>query len=157
MAYGVVPTGFSKKPLEAVKESIRQRQATNPLLGPTFDNGDNTAAGQFIGTTASEIAEAWEALEEVYHSYDPDAAEDAALENVAAITGTKKRSASPSEVVLTLTLDPGAVVPAGAIVSRTGRDDIRFETSEEVENTGGSADDFDVGQLLRRPGRLRLS
>lgn len=133
---GVTAEGFDRKTLEQIKDDLEDGLRTE--LSPTIDTSSESPLGQLNGVFAAELASAWEALEDAYHAFDPDAGEGVTLDNAASLTGTTRRGESASEAVLTLSLNAGAAVPAGALVAVDGRPDIVFETSAAVENTGGS-------------------
>jgi uncharacterized phage protein gp47/JayE len=147
---GVTDTGFERKTLEQIVADLEAR--CRATIDPTIDTSAESPLGQLIGTIAAEIAEAWEGIEDAYHQFDPDAVEGVAQDNLCSLTGTVRRGEDSSQVVLTLSLNAGATVPAGALVSVDGRDDIVFETQEAVTNSGGSPSTRDVVAICQTPG-----
>lgn len=79
--YGVVPTGFARKPLSVILEEI---EAANRVA---FGNGviqdAESPLGQLNGVFAEASAKLWENAEGAYQSYDPDQAEGTRLEVLA--------------------------------------------------------------------------
>lgn len=92
--YGIVSEGYSAKTYEEAAEEIADS------LRDGFTESVDLAAvgpfGQFQALLAEAVAEAWEALQAAYSSFDRDAAEAAALELIGGITGTTRREATPS-------------------------------------------------------------
>jgi len=150
MAFGITPEGFVIKRLEDILQGIGDKQRA--AFGALLDTATETELGQLNGTFASGLSECWELLEACYHGFDPDAAADYLLTVLAALTGTERRAAKASEVVLTLNLDDGTTVPAGSLVSHSARPDIVFETLVDVTNSSGITDDFDVEAQCTQTG-----
>ena len=148
--YGVTPQGFNKKPLEAILKDIGDAQKN--AFGAAFDTDDSTAQGQLNGTFSSALSEAWELLEVAFHGFDPAAAADYLLTVLASLTGTTRRAAKASTVTLTLNLNAGATVNAGALVSRAGRPDVVFETLATATNSGGAPADIAVAAQCTQTG-----
>lgn len=152
MSFGVSSTGFSRKTLADILDSIRTAQHAAPALGASFDNDDDSGFGQINGTIASSIAECWELLEAAYHGADPDQAEDYLLVLLAALTGTIKRGATFGTVTLTVSLDAGTTLPAGQLVAVDGRPDIVVETDTDVDGTAGG--NFTVTATFQESGAI---
>lgn len=78
MSYGVVSTGFSRKPLAVILAEIEARLITE--FGAEVIQTSQSPLGQINGLMADVIAELWEQAEDVYQSYDPEQAEGARLD-----------------------------------------------------------------------------
>lgn len=78
MNYGVIPTGFSRKPLAVTLAEIEARLITE--FGSDFIQTSQSPMGQINGLMADIITEVWELGEDVYQSYDPDQAEGTRLD-----------------------------------------------------------------------------
>jgi uncharacterized phage protein gp47/JayE len=134
--YGITPTGFVPRTqtdiLAALQDAVRAR------LGASLPLGAETVLGQLLGIVSERLAEAWEALEGVYASRDPDAAEGAALDALAAITGTVRLPATASTVPLIVLGTPGTLIPAGRVASVPGGGP-RFETLADVTIVAAAA------------------
>lgn len=150
MVFGITPQGFVIKRLEDILQGIGDKQRA--AFGALLDTATETELGQLNGTFASGLSECWELLEACYHGFDPDAAADYLLTVLAALTGTERRAAKASEVVLTLNLDDGVTVPAGSLVAHSARPDIVFQTLADVTNISGITDDFDVDAQCTQTG-----
>lgn len=78
MNYGVIPTGFNRKPLAVTLAEIEARLITE--FGPDFIQTSQSPMGQINGLMADIITELWEQSEDVYQSIDPDQAEGTRLD-----------------------------------------------------------------------------
>lgn len=79
--YGVVVSGFSRKPLSVILGEIEQSNIA--IFGPGTLQTAATPLGQLNGLRADLLAAAWEMFEDVYQSYDPDQAEGTRLDILA--------------------------------------------------------------------------
>ncbi len=79
--YGVVTTGFSRKPLTVILAEIEQ--ANIATFGPGVIQTAQSPMGQLNGLRADILSAAWEMFEDVYQSYDPDQAEGSRLDILA--------------------------------------------------------------------------
>lgn len=80
MTYGVVSTGFSRKPLAEILAEIEASLITE--FGPEVIQTPQSPLGQINGLMANLVAELWEFAEDIYQSYDPDQAEGVRLESL---------------------------------------------------------------------------
>src|ERR1044072_58989 len=76
--YGVTPQGFVRKPLAVILAEIEARNRTEFGAGVVQDA--ESPLGQWNGLAADLAAQMWELGEDIYQSYDPDAAEGYRLE-----------------------------------------------------------------------------
>lgn len=79
--YGILPTGFGRKPLAVILAEIEASLITE--FGPGVIQTSQSPLGQLNGLEADLIGQLWEFAEEVYASYDPDQAEGIRLETLA--------------------------------------------------------------------------
>ncbi len=158
--YGVTPEGFRIKPFSAILEGIvAQQRAT---IDPGIDTSEHEVLGNINASIGMAIAEAWEALEDVHGALDPDAAEDAALDAVAALTATTREAARYSRVLATVTLDTGTTLtPGTSIASVAGNPLARF--TPEASFTALSDGDHEVwfrsvdtGPIVANSGTLTV-
>jgi uncharacterized phage protein gp47/JayE len=136
MTFGVTPQGFNRKTYQDIKASIETKERAR--IDASVDLDPESVFGQLNGIFGEELAEAWEAAEGAYHSFDPNAAEGESMVNLALITGTEKRTGAVSLVLVLLELEAGTTVPTGSLISLATRDDVRFEILGDVTNAGGS-------------------
>lgn len=78
MSYGVIPTGFNRKPLPVILAEIEARLITE--FGADVIQTSQSPLGQINGLFADIVAELWEQSEDVYQSIDPDQAEGTRLD-----------------------------------------------------------------------------
>lgn len=81
--YGVLPTGFSRKPLTIILAEIEAAMITE--FGPGVIQTSQSPLGQINGLMAEIIAKEWELAEDIYQSYDPDQAEGIRLDTLGSI------------------------------------------------------------------------
>lgn len=127
--YGLLEAGFFPMTLTVIRE--RLQEAVRTAFGASFKVGDKSITGQIIGIIAEALALVWEMAEAVNSSQDPDKATGAALDALAALTGTFRTPASFSTATLTLTGDDGTVVTALS-QARTASTQQIFETQEDA-------------------------
>ena len=125
MAYGLTSTGFVPKPYEQVLADVQADLRSR--FGESIDLSASSVFGQLAGIIAERVSEVWDAAQGVYNAFVPDAATGAALDALAAVTGTLRLAATRSSVTLTATGTPGTTLSAGrqASVATTLE---RFET-----------------------------
>lgn len=76
--YGVLPTGFSRKPLAVI---LAEREAAIITeFGPQIVQTPQSPLGQINGVIAVLVSQLWEFAEDVYQSYDPDQSEGVRLD-----------------------------------------------------------------------------
>ncbi len=110
--FGLTIAGLFTPTVTDIREEINARM--RELISPTLDLSDRSAEGQLAGIVAEALVLLWENLERVYSSQDPDKATGAALDALCLLTGTFRRPATKSTVVLTLTGDDTTLVPEGS-------------------------------------------
>lgn len=128
--YGVTPQGFVGKTVEDVLLSLEESQRS--LVSDSIDTSSYSPLGQINGILASHLREVWEAAEDEYAAWDPDAASDDALSNVSALTGTRRNDASFSRVLCNVSLAAGTY-PTGTLIANVdGNPDAIFENADEI-------------------------
>lgn len=115
MAYGVTETGFAVKPLPDTRADIESD--LRALIGNTINLAPETVLGQLVGIMSDRVTELWDQIHAVYAARDPDQATGAALDAIAAITGTTRKPATRSRAVVTATGTAGTLLPAGRVVA----------------------------------------
>lgn len=126
MSFGITIEGFIPKTVEDAKAELEA--SFRAAFGESIDVSPQSNFGQIIGVMAENIGDAWDALHGVYAAFAPDSAGGISLDNVAAITGTVREPATPSEVTITATGTAGTVLTAGRQMSVTGTG-VKFETT----------------------------
>ena len=109
--YGLTATGFYPRTLAILVEEMES--GFRSAFGTGIKLGNKSIFGQIIRIFAERLTALWELGESIASSGDPDKASGAFLEAVCLLTGTFRKAATSSGVVLTLTGDPTTVVPTG--------------------------------------------
>jgi len=78
MSYGVVSTGFERKPLAVILAEIEA--ANIAQFGPDVIQTAQSPLGQMNGLAANLIAQLWETAEDIYQSYDIEQSEGTRLD-----------------------------------------------------------------------------
>jgi len=131
MAFGVTSSGFVLKRLSDIQAETQQ--AFKSAFGNGIDLDPRRPLGQVKAILDERDAKIWELMQAVYNSQYPNTAEGINLDNVVAITGVKRRSATRSTIGSgTARGTFGTVIPAGTIVSVDGDDTAKFETVSAV-------------------------
>lgn len=73
MTYGVLPTGFKRKPLTVILAELEAKNIER--FGENVIQTAQSPLGQINGVMADAISENWELAEVIYQSYDPGQAE----------------------------------------------------------------------------------
>jgi hypothetical protein len=135
--FGVQPSGFVKKPLSVIKSGLES--GLRGKYGDSFDVSTESPAGQVIGVAANEFAELWDAAEDSYAANTADGSTGVSLDNVCALTGTKKNPATFSKATVTLHGTPSAVIAARTFsVAGTGA---KFTMDADATIGGGGTVD----------------
>jgi len=113
--YGLTPEGLVIKTPEILRAELDA--AARGKFTPSIPLGDQTLFGHVNAILAEELGNLWELAETVNSSQDPDAATGAGLDALSLLTGTYRRAAAYSYVVLTLCGTPTISVPAGNVVA----------------------------------------
>lgn len=137
MTYGPTPTGFRRKRSSELMADIKAYIRSPEGIGPNAPV-DDSPFEELLGAFVAELDEGWQALEKIYDSFDPDAAQGAALDNLMALTGLMRLLESPSIGVITVTGDALTEIPAGFEV-KNSTTDARFVTTEDAQIAVGES------------------
>lgn len=138
---GVTLTGFDRKLFAEILADVErfQREKISSFL--ILD--ETTAIGNVNSIICDELAELWEALENVYKSFDPDDAVGAALEALAALTGVEREPPKKGRVAATVGVGVGFSASAGAMVAHvSGQPENRWISTEDISAPGGGSFDL---------------
>lgn len=139
MTYGVTSAGFVIKPLSVIKSEIEVQQRAD--IHPALNQTATSVLGQLNGIFSAKIREIWELNESVYNAFNPDSAEDAALDNdVALCPGIIRLAATKSTVTCTCNLDDGTYNAGTLIANVQDNPDARFVSTETIIAAGGPQD-----------------
>jgi uncharacterized phage protein gp47/JayE len=97
---GLSNTGLTIKRLPDVITDLKTQaeQIFADLLpaGDTVDTSDDTTIGRMIGLVAPSQADLWEAIQQVYDSYNPNAATGYSLDNMISLSGITRYGSEPT-------------------------------------------------------------
>jgi uncharacterized phage protein gp47/JayE len=161
MPYGLTATGFVRKPLEVILSEVEAKQRANTV--PNLNASATSVIGGALNTAiAPQVAELWEVAEALFAAMDPDAAEDAAQENLYSLTSTPRNPATFSRVTGTANLVIGTVLIAGThVASVSGNPQARFTPVADftAPSTGNHAVPFvalESGPVAANAGTLTV-
>lgn len=118
---GLTTSGLIIKRLDDVRRDLLDRFRT--AFGADIRSDEKSVFGLLTGILARPVAEVWSGLQDVYDSFNPDAATGEALDNVARLVGVYREPATFAFATLTLGGTVGAVIPAGKVVrAASGRE-----------------------------------
>lgn len=82
-----------------------------------LDTDPDQPIGQIVGIIVAALVQVYEDVQSIIDAMDPDNAEDAALDNVCALTGTRRNLDERGTVAIDCVLAGGTIIPATARVS----------------------------------------
>lgn len=140
---GLSSTGLTIKTTDEVLDEINTEMRATISAGLNLSSA--SVLGQINGIMAAKFAELWEVARAVYSAFDPDAATDASLDRLSAVTGTVRQAATKSRVTATVNIDDGFSQAAGALVAHVNGDPARrFVSAETAANSSGVAANVSV-------------
>lgn len=116
---GLTDQGLVIKRLPEVVTSLKEQ--AQPIFqdlvqpGDIVDTSDSSTLGRIIGLFSLPLSDIWEALQEVYSAFDPNAATGIALENIVAYGGLTKNPASPTLATVVIWGDPGTNIDTAQV------------------------------------------
>lgn len=120
---GLTDQGLEIKRLSEVLEDNKQRarEIFSDLVAPgdEVDVSDNSALGRMIGVVAPAEADLWEAIQQVYNSFNPNAATGVSLDNLVALSGIVRLQALPTSAQVVLSGDVNTQVPSTTKIQST--------------------------------------
>ena len=115
MSLAVTALGLETETLQEIATAIGSDQLST--IDPGLSQDDDDPLRQMNVIISGEIADAVEGIQVAYTAFDIDNAEGALLDNIGAFKGRPRLQARNPRVLVTLTLDAGAVVALGDSVS----------------------------------------
>jgi len=147
MPFGLSATGFTKKLFIDVQTSVVTAIRSVPGMA-RLNLGRDAFLGNVVAAAAAAVAEVWDVAADLYASWDPDTATGLALDNLCAITGTRRRPASATVVTCTVNVDAGTY-PAGALIAtRVGLPAVQYVNAGAITNAGPNPADV-TGVVFR--------
>jgi len=108
---GLTTAGLDIKDLQTIIDAFVAEQLAN--IDPELYAEADDVLGQLNAIYGAALFDLWQLFELVYHSSFPSTATGTALSNLSEITGTIRREATPSTVLVHLEGTVSTVVPAG--------------------------------------------
>lgn len=112
---GLTDQGLEIATIADLREDINAKWRT--AFGQSMDVSDRSPDGQFIGCFVEAPALAWEVLEAILSSQDPDKAAGIFLDFVCALSGTVRPQGTLSTVLLTATGTPTTTITRESLVA----------------------------------------
>ncbi len=130
---GVTDQGFVIKRLAEILADDRALavQLFQDLVKPgdIVSTDDSSALGRLISLAAPSEADLWEAAQEVYAAFDPNAATGIALDNLVALAGITRKEQTFTTASILVVGDTNTLIPVGQTVSSS-------TTGEQFTTTG---------------------
>jgi len=118
---GVTDAGFIIKRLADILADDRalavQLFQDLTIPGDQVDTSDSAALGRLISLAAPSEADLWEAAQEVYAAFDPNAATGVALDNLVAYAGLTRKEQTFTTSSILVAGDTNTLIPVGQTVS----------------------------------------
>src|SRR5262245_31222416 len=155
---GWSPEGFVAKTKEEILASLQTRQAS--LVDPSLNQSAAGVSANLNATFAEELAECWEAAQEVWDAHDPNSAEGIAADHIGALSGLIRENKKKATVTLELTMAANTTVVAGSVASIPGNPSARFVTLQDAITLGSPdtisapAEAETAGPLSAGPGQI---
>lgn len=111
---GLTTEGFVPLTYQEIKDRISARLE---VFSPGIDLTTESPDGQLVEIFSFELGQAWNELNLVYNSYNPNIATGAGLRNIGLITGLPFGAATRSQANVELTGTAGTLIPVGSIVT----------------------------------------
>lgn len=164
MTYGVVDTGFARKPLNVILAEFED--AARVVFGAGVVVDPESPLGQQLGLFALLASQLWELGEDTYQSYDPDQAEGVRLDTLAklrlisratgeldpalrqAITNRDRARTDLADLVRAVT-DISGVTYAQVFVNDTDSIDANGQSGHTVAVAAIGGDDDAIAQAIR--------
>ena len=142
--YGVVATGFNRKRLPEILESLNT--GVKGVFGPDTNLAPQSPHGQFNGLMADIIHDQWELAEDVWHGIDPLQVTGTRLDTLLALFGLPpRRLAKYSGVTVDFVGGAGVTIPQGTGLASSSTSVIVFTDSPIVLDGGG------LGSVIASP------
>lgn len=141
---GLSTTGFSVKRLTDIISSLKASANTEfsgfLTSGDVLDTTDNSVLGRWIKIIAEPLAELWETSQQVYSSFDINQATGVSLEELCALGGVIRNTATASQALLVSYGTYGVTIPDGSYVRSANTNKVfEFQEAITLNETGATA------------------
>jgi hypothetical protein len=136
--WGVQPEGFYAPTIEDIVAD--ESADLLAFVDPGLDLDPDAPEGQVLGIRARQYALAWEALQVIHDSNNPDNAEDDLLDDICKLSGTARPGATSTTVVVQCALTSGTTLANGtAFAHLTGKPDVQLTpTADFIATSDGT-------------------
>lgn len=124
-----------------VRENMNEAILASSEFGDAAQLEADKVLAQILDPVADQLGQAYDALQEIIDSRDPEAAEGVHLDNIGSLVGVDRQPATYSTVVLTLTGTPATVIAAGKRARVPGTTDIYWALDDPATIGGGGTVD----------------
>ncbi|MCL2155426.1 MAG: baseplate J/gp47 family protein [Leptospirales bacterium] len=113
MDYGVTAQGFIRKSYDKILSDLQALARSSEYFGESIDLSDESPIGAEIKLMAWSLSNQWQLAEDVYYSFDIDAAEGAALNRLTRLGLVARKDEIRSNGYLLFTGDPYSPISIG--------------------------------------------
>lgn len=143
-------TGFVMPTLEETKASLEAELLET--VDPALDLSPDQPFGQIVGIFSSKVTEVYEIVQTLANSMNPGTAANFLLDNIAAITGTKREQPKKSTVKLNCVLGASFTAAAGAMTANVlGQPDVLWRNVGAVSQTLAGTYSIDFECIIYGP------
>lgn len=131
----LTPEGLIIKKYADLLADKKQRaiERFQDLVGPNeeVDVSDSSILGRLIALTIPSEVDLWEAVQQDYDAFNPNAATGISLDNLVALSGLVRFTSAPTMAQAVFTGDSGTIVPAGSVISSPTTSE-RFDVASSI-------------------------
>jgi hypothetical protein len=134
MTYGLTDEGLTVPTVTEIQDALKADIWANIDAGQ--DLGETSPLGQIVGRIALREQRLWELGATCHNQMNPKAAEKRLLDNVCALTGTRRKEPKASIARdVELDLDASTTVPAGSLINNPDIPGVLFSLMADVTST----------------------
>lgn len=134
MTYGLTDEGLTVPTVTEIQDALKADIWSE--VDPGQDLGETSPLGQIVGRIALREQRLWELGAVCHNQLNPKAAEKRLLDNVCALTGTRRKAPEPSIARgVELDLDASTTVPAGSLINNPSIPDVLFKAIDDIVST----------------------
>lgn len=140
---GVTDEGFVRKTYAAIASEVKAE--LRRTISPSFVLDSSTPSGNIVHSFASQLAEAWEVLEDAHGAFDDTNATGNSMVAIGRLTGTIRKERTRGSVNATVNLDGGKTYLAGDLVAHEdGNAENRWYNLNDITTSSGAAANYSV-------------
>lgn len=132
---GIDNTGFVTQSFETTKANLET--SLRAVFGAAINLVPQSVFGQLVGIFSDRLTDLWQLGLALYNASFREGAAGVALDNIGALTGTTRKAAFPSEVLMSITGTPATAVAAGGFRASIPGVGTVFENTDAILIPGG--------------------